>query len=163
MSDVGIHCAPIPIPLTVSANVGISVTFRIYGYNGIGTASSNVANWRLDDIVINGSSNGFNLAQCYSLIANTGSTAFRQSTKNSEQHSISIFPNPAHDYLRLTIADEILKNASLFIYDSKGIVAKRMIINTATINIDISELQRGVYLLKLINGEEMLFEKFIKE
>ena len=149
--------------LTVNVNVGISVTFRIYGYNGTGTASSNVANWRLDDIVFTGSSNGFNAAQCYSLIANTGATAFRQSTKNSVQHSISIFPNPAHDYLQLSIADEILKNASLLIYDAKGIVVKRLIINTAAKNIDISALQRGVYLLKLINGDEMLFEKFIKE
>lgn len=149
--------------LTVNANVGISVTFRIYGYNGVGTASSNVANWRLDDIVFTGSSNGFNVAQCYSLIANTGSTAFRQPTRNSIQHSISIFPNPAHDYLRLTIADELFNNASLIIYDVKGIVVKRIIINTAAKNIDISALQRGVYLLKLIVGDEMLFEKFIKE
>jgi hypothetical protein len=149
--------------LTVNANVGISVTFRIYGYNGTGTVSSNVANWRLDDISFIGSSNGFNAAQCYSLIANTGANTFRQAAKKSNPHTISIFPNPAQDYLHVSIDDDLNQTASLMIYDEKGAVVKRENINKTAVSIDISGLHRGVYLLKLINNEGIFIEKFIKK
>jgi len=36
----------------VSAVVGVPVTFRIYGYNGSGSASANTANWRIDDLTV---------------------------------------------------------------------------------------------------------------
>lgn len=34
----------------VTGSVGEAVTFRIYGYNGAGSASANTANWRIDDL-----------------------------------------------------------------------------------------------------------------
>jgi len=40
--------APAFAPVTGTA--GASITYRIYGYNGVGTASQNTANWRLDDL-----------------------------------------------------------------------------------------------------------------
>ena len=37
---------------TTSSGVATPITFRIYGHNGIGTASANTANWRVDDILL---------------------------------------------------------------------------------------------------------------
>jgi hypothetical protein len=38
--------------LSVTSTQGGSITFRIYGYNGAGSASNNVSNWRIDDLSI---------------------------------------------------------------------------------------------------------------
>jgi len=149
--------------MSLNASVGIAVTVRIYGYNGTGTASSNVANWRIDDLIINGSVNGFNASQCYTLLANTASTLFRQVVKNIASAYISIAPNPAHDYLKININEAISKNAILIIYNANGVVVKRQNIFSKQQEIDISKLSKGFYLLKLVNGEKIINEKFIRE
>ncbi len=38
--------------LTFTGTAGTAVTFRIYGYNGTGSAGANTANWRIDDLSI---------------------------------------------------------------------------------------------------------------
>jgi hypothetical protein len=149
--------------MSLNASVGIAVTVRIYGYNGTGTASSNVANWRIDDLIINGSVNGFNASQCYTLLANTASTLFRHVAKNNADAYISIAPNPAHDYLKININEAISKNAILIIYNANGVVVKRQNVFSNQQDIDISMLSKGFYLLKLVNGEKILNEKFIRE
>jgi hypothetical protein len=151
------------VSMSLSASVGVAVTVRIYGFNGTGTASSNVANWRIDDLVVNGSVNGFNTSQCYTLLANTASTLFRQASKSNPIVSISIAPNPAHDYFKININEAILKNASLIIYNTNGVVVKRHFIYANQQEVDISRLSKGFYLLKLVNGKKIINEKFIKE
>ena len=149
--------------MSLNASVGIAVTVRIYGYNGTGTASSNVANWRIDDLIINGSVNGFNASQCYTLLANTASTLFRQVAKNNASAYISIAPNPAHDYLKININEPIIKNATMIIYNANGVFVKRQNVFSNQQDIDISMLSKGFYLLKLVNGEKIINEKFIRE
>lgn len=39
--------------LTTMSSSGTPITFRIYGYNGAGSASANTANWRIDDLTLN--------------------------------------------------------------------------------------------------------------
>ena len=151
------------VSMSLNASVGIAVTVRIYGYNGIGTASSNVANWRIDDLVVSGSVNGFNASQCYTLLVNAASTLFRQASNNNTIEYISIAPNPAHDYFKININEAILKNASLIIYNTNGVVVKRQFIYANQQEVDISMLSKGFYLLKLANGEKIINEKFIKE
>ena len=151
------------ISMSLNASVGVAVTVRIYGFNGTGTASSNVANWRIDDLVVNGSVNGFSASQCYTLLANTASTLFRQASNNNTIASNSISPNPAHDYFKININEAILKNATLIIYNTNGVVVKRQFIYANQQEVDISMLSKGFYLLKLVNGEKIINEKFIKE
>ena len=151
------------VSISLNASVGVAVTVRIYGFNGTGTASSNVANWRIDDLVVNGSVNGFSASQCYTLLANTASTLFRQASNNNASAYISIAPNPAHDYLKININEAISKNAILIIYNANGVVVKRQNIFSKQQDIDISMLSKGFYLLKLVNGEKLINEKFIKE
>jgi hypothetical protein len=38
--------------LSVRMTNGVSKTFRVYGYNGAGSASANTANWRIDDLTL---------------------------------------------------------------------------------------------------------------
>ena len=38
--------------LSIASGISTAITFRIYGYNGTGSASANTANWRLDDIIL---------------------------------------------------------------------------------------------------------------
>jgi DNA/RNA endonuclease G (NUC1) len=39
-------------PLSVTGGVGAAVTFRIFGYNGVGSPSQSTINWRIDDLAV---------------------------------------------------------------------------------------------------------------
>jgi len=39
----------------ISSSASSAITYRIYGYNGTGSASANTANWRIDDLTLFGS------------------------------------------------------------------------------------------------------------
>ncbi|WP_367388181.1 T9SS type A sorting domain-containing protein [Lewinella sp. LCG006] len=81
------------------------------------------------------------------------------SVTDFEHQRIKLFPNPASS--RLTIAAETPINL-LRIYDLSGRVQKMLIPNGETVNIDVSDLVKGLYFVevKSVDGIEML--KFIK-
>ncbi len=79
----------------------------------------------------------------------------------NEMPEISIYPNPAEDHLfirnteRFSLAEIInLNGASL-----KTITLN----NSAELIIPVNDLARGIYMLKLRNGDRTIMKKFIKE
>ena len=75
-----------------------------------------------------------------------------------EAYNISIYPNPAHN--QLTISSENIAINKLEIFDITGKLVKQLTMSNEQLAIDISDLQKGVYFIK-INDTETL--KFIKE
>jgi hypothetical protein len=152
--------------LNISAGLGTAITFRIYGYNGTGSNIANTANWRIDDLSILGSSNGFNASSCYNLNISTGSTNFKynQSIDNS---NISIYPNPAHQILNVEFLSNQARPLQLMVLDQLG----RLIINKNTntvqgkntIPINVSRMQKGIYYLKINGNSNSSTHKFIVE
>ncbi len=140
--------------VNISAGLGAPITFRIYGYNGTGSNIANTANWRIDDLAVLGSSNGFNATSCYNLNISTGLTNFKPNQSN-DNSSISIYPNPAHQMLNVNFTSNHVSPLQIKILDQMG----RMIINKNTnavqgrniIPINVSRLQKGIYYL-IING-----------
>jgi len=140
--------------LNISAAIGTAVTFRIYGYNGTGSNIANTANWRIDDLSILGSSNGFNATSCYNLNVSTGATNFK-SIQSNDNSNISIYPNPVHQILNAEFSSNHASPLQIRVLDQLG----RIIINKNTnavqgkntIPINVSRLQKGIYYLK-ING-----------
>ena len=140
--------------VNISAGLGAPITFRIYGYNGTGSNIANTANWRIDDIAVLGSSNGFNATSCYNLNISTGSTNFKPN-QISNNSSISIYPNPAHQMLNIDFSSNHASPLQIKVLDQMG----RIIINKNTnavqgkniIPINVSRLQKGIYYL-IING-----------
>ncbi|MCF8227594.1 MAG: T9SS type A sorting domain-containing protein [Bacteroidales bacterium] len=86
-------------------------------------------------------------------------TSISLSNNNSD---ISIYPNPAGDYILLETPH--LNNYTLSILDMNGNELGRSVYNYSKINnmFDISDLKKGIYVVKVSTNKIILIEKFIK-
>jgi len=75
-----------------------------------------------------------------------------------EGYNVSVFPNPAQDVLNVALASE--DDFEVEIMNTLG----EILIKTKNQNaIDVSDLQSGVYLVKVLNAKYLVTEKFIKK
>lgn len=75
------------------------------------------------------------------------------------KNTASVYPNPASNYIKLDYTiPKNLSVVSLKIYDINGAVIKEMTADgiTGFVVVDINELQNGNYIMKTLNGEELL-------
>ncbi|MDQ6610053.1 MAG: T9SS type A sorting domain-containing protein, partial [Bacteroidota bacterium] len=74
----------------------------------------------------------------------------------------TIYPNPVHDVLNLSIANVNGSNAIIQIMDNKGHLLRQ--INNASINykLNVANLSSGMYMIKIINGNNVEVQRFIK-
>jgi len=77
--------------------------------------------------------------------------------------SISIFPNPTSENLRIESGE--LKIESVEIYDIYGrkLSSCHLIISSSHHHINISHLSAGVYFVKIITEKGQVFRKVLKE
>jgi hypothetical protein len=68
---------------------------------------------------------------------------------NLNSSEISVFPNPASDYIKLDITDESIP-AELFIYDFQGVLKQKLTLFDVNNKIDIRTLGAGFHILKII-------------
>ena len=73
---------------------------------------------------------------------------------NAKQSNFSIYPNPANDFIEIKTNSKI-ETAQIF--DNLGRIIKT--VNSS--KVDITHLEKGIYYLKINNGEKI--EKFIKK
>lgn len=91
---------------------------------------------------------------------------YNQATAIGERHSLaldaSIYPNPVKDMLNINISDENKTKAVVMIYDLMG---KEMMNNAFSEILDISSLNGGMYIIKIMNTETQatFTEKLIKQ
>lgn len=88
---------------------------------------------------------------------------FETSVFNEKQQKekIIVYPNPARDYL--TIENHTIEKATYSVYDFSGRKIKDGFMKNRYVNtVDISELQKGIYIL-VINSQTTVAKKFIKE
>jgi Secretion system C-terminal sorting domain/Fibronectin type III domain/Bacterial pre-peptidase C-terminal domain len=112
---------------------------RVYGYNGANNATS-----------------------CYTLKVQLGSATAPEIVTNIKG-VIKLYPNPVSNILNVSVLGEVSTAASLQIIDANGrtVMVKNIINNPQAI--DISKLGKGVYMIKLKNGKNNLYSKFVKE
>jgi hypothetical protein len=77
---------------------------------------------------------------------------------DNTQSKISIFPNPAQDYLVFS-NQKILDNVTVYDLNGRSIKTYQKIAKS----IDVSFLEKGVYLIKINTDEQTHTLKFIKE
>ena len=75
--------------------------------------------------------------------------------------SFEIFPNPSQDFLTIQLPNEIT-NGSLEIFDYLGRSVKSKKINTIDNKMNISNLNQGIYFVKVNSEGKMGVQKFIK-
>jgi len=84
---------------------------------------------------------------------------------NSNTQIINIFPNPANKIINVEIKPQKIKSFVAEIYNVQGKLVFREQYTSNFVNIVISDLSKGIYLLKLNdeNGNIMKTKKMVKE
>ena len=81
----------------------------------------------------------------------------------SWMQNISLFPNPANEYIEIVIPDNE-NELELELLDLNGkTVLKRLRITPEMNKVSISNLESGVYFARLISGDEVVTRKIIKQ
>ncbi|MFD2551776.1 M28 family peptidase [Bizionia sediminis] len=76
-------------------------------------------------------------------------------------NGITITPNPATNYVNITIANELQKNALITIYNVAGNAVYNSTPTSAKQTVDVSRLQRGFYLITVQNGLQKTTKKLV--
>ncbi|MBP6410774.1 MAG: T9SS type A sorting domain-containing protein, partial [Pseudarcicella sp.] len=81
--------------------------------------------------------------------------------KNSFANTFKIFPNPAIDFIKIEATKFELKNATFIILNNIGKKVKSGKLDAE--NINISDLAKGIYFIKITNKAQSETQKFIKK
>jgi polyhydroxybutyrate depolymerase len=84
------------------------------------------------------------------------------SVRSNVAQYIKLFPNPANDYIHLELPG-IISNSEISVYNLPGEKVIETKSNSKEIKLDISKLEKGWYLLSVINGIENYTSSFVKE
>lgn len=88
------------------------------------------------------------------------STTNIQSSKNN----FKIFPNPATDYLSLTLSTgEGISSCLIKIYDVFGNLVLNKLTNSANCQLPLANFPSGIYFVEVKSGKEIYRTKFVKE
>ena len=81
------------------------------------------------------------------------------STKIPETNAgfVKIFPNPADNFLHLSLSDEVF--TTIYIYDFLGKLVKTTYTNNILTKLDISNLDRGIYNITVISDKINHFQR----
>ncbi len=95
----------------------------------------------------------------FQLNANTvGATAIKELSKITE--NVILFPNPANDNINLFKSNETIKQIN--IYDYAGGLVHNYLFEMGNQNINISDLQKGLYMIEVSTEKNRYKKVFIK-
>jgi hypothetical protein len=77
---------------------------------------------------------------------------------------VTVFPNPASDYLNISFAEPLDAEVNLVLFDAEGKLFKNQVIEAATseFQLNFQDLPSGVYFLKLTKGKLSNVYKVVK-
>ncbi len=80
-------------------------------------------------------------------------------TYPKQVHKLSVFPNPAVDYFNIQLNEKYTDGFNLEVYDLSGnrLISKQW----KGENIDISQLDKGIYMLYLRRNKEVYTQKLL--
>lgn len=65
--------------------------------------------------------------------------------------SLSVYPNPATDFVVLSVEHSNLQNMTYLLYDLQGKIIEKQKLNSSQTSISMVELANGVYFIKVLN------------
>lgn len=84
--------------------------------------------------------------------------------QNPDGFSVKIYPNPANSIIHVELKKAVSNNAGYIIYDNVGRQIKEGRLSGFSTNaIPINDLGKGMYVLKLVNGNNFSVMKFLKK
>jgi hypothetical protein len=93
---------------------------------------------------------------CEDFYAPLGSTGI---FNNQAENNVDIYPNPVNDVLNIANVNNVNE---IMILDVTGKVVKSQKVNSDKISLNVSDLQRGMYILNIYNDKGIQAKKFMK-
>ncbi|MBN2669386.1 MAG: T9SS type A sorting domain-containing protein [Bacteroidales bacterium] len=81
--------------------------------------------------------------------------------ENGLAYSMHVFPNPANDYINIVSENTIIK--TIQVVSISGKIYKQLNVSDSNININIENLEKGVYFLKIETSDSFNILKFVKQ
>ncbi len=81
---------------------------------------------------------------------------------NNLKSPVTIFPNPASTEIKLNIADNDVKLMNIFNSLGESIIQDKIKNSSSTIDIDISGLANGIYIIEMVTINGDIKKKFVK-
>lgn len=78
-----------------------------------------------------------------------------------EKDKITIYPNPAHDFVNVKLKDQNINHILIRDITGKVVFETQSHFNSGEVQIPINQLQNGVYVLQLMSGNEVGSSKFV--
>ena len=75
--------------------------------------------------------------------------------------NVSIFPNPASDYLHIEQGEENISHVEIINLQGQVIKSQRILGNQSTLN--LANLSAGVYIIKIYTNSGFVVKKLIKQ
>lgn len=91
---------------------------------------------------------------------NTANDCSTASVKDVSFYNIDVYPNPASNVINVR-SEFTIDNLSIF--DLMGRTVKQQISSNKEFSLDVSDLSKGIYLVKLSSGDKEAVTKFIKK
>jgi hypothetical protein len=86
--------------------------------------------------------------------------------KNEGKWALNIYPNliTNEDLIKVELINTNENNAELGVFDTNGrlVYSNKLDKNTQSFSIPVNELAKGIYFIKVLNGNETLVSKFVK-
>jgi len=79
---------------------------------------------------------------------------------DNQANKLNIYPNPVTNVLNVSVENNL--DFKYSIYNSKGDLVKTGLSNNKVASIDVTEIARGMYILKIVSNENTYTAKFIK-
>ncbi|HTL09017.1 MAG TPA: M43 family zinc metalloprotease [Chitinophagaceae bacterium] len=86
-----------------------------------------------------------------------------QNEENTNQLSVQLFPNPASSQLMLRVSGEAYQHSNVYICNQLGQVVKQLVLQSRQQQVDISQLQPGLYFIKMEGAASNGMKKFVKQ
>ena len=122
-------------------------------------ASGNWDDVYIDDITISASTSIMNGPIKMVDVKDTG----KKLLAGDVEEEVTLYPNPANDVLNVIINAEEDESSEVTIYNTSGEMMQHVTLPAGEEQIDISKLHPGVYVVKIMIGDEMYSKKIIKE
>lgn len=76
-----------------------------------------------------------------------------------KEPELSVYPNPADNFINIKLKSEQLNNCSLNIFDQSGRLCFSSLSSTNSTSIAVKNLETGVYLLVIQNADGIVYRK----
>jgi hypothetical protein len=89
---------------------------------------------------------------------------FSSSIKNSKkEHNLSVYPNPVMDRLTIELNSDNISIINVFNISGQNVISRQVGANSGKVNIDVANLNSGVYFIQVISGNQTTTQKLIKK